>query len=339
MAEKLSQTEIDALFASVQAGESVEELKKGKKEKRDYEQYDFNRPEKFSLENLKSLETISTTFAKTVAQTMTAKLRTPIQVEFNSFDQVPFTTEYADVLNKDEYAFCVTDLGHVDLHEIVIELDLAFLVNIHKRWLGGEFPKDLNKRRPLTDIEQNTLAKFLKVCVYENLEDAFNTVAEINPTFMKYETDPQMLKIAPNNDMVALITMDVKCEDWSTTLKLCIPFFSIESVIDRLTSESIREFQSSKKKKGYQKEIEKGLQNVVESIHVGIGEVMMTLDELASLQQGDYLKLDKRLTETVKGYAAGVHKFDCYIGREGKQKAFMFKNFKDENGVKEKQGE
>lgn len=330
MSEKLTQSEIDALFASVQAGGNVEELKKEKKERIEYEQYDFNRPEKFSLENLKSIEAISTSFAKSATQTISAKLRTPIQVEFSSYDQVPFTTEYADVLNKDEFAFCVTDLGHPDMHEIVIELDLAFAINVHRRNFGGESLKDFNTRRPLTDFEQISLSKFLKTCIYDNLEDAFGSVAEINPSFVKYETDPQMLKVAPNNDMMALITLDLKSKDWSTTLKLCIPFFSIEGVIDRLTSESIREFKPTKKKKSYQKEIEKGLQNVVESVHVSVGEVMMTLDELADLQEGDFIRLDKRLEEPVKGYAAGVHKFDCFIGRDGNKKSFLFKQFKED---------
>lgn len=331
MSEKLSQPEIDALFASVEAGEDVEELKKKIEGRIDYEQYDFNRPEKFSLENLKSIEAISIAFAKKAAQSIRAKLRTPIEVEFNSYDQVPFTTEYADVLNKDEFAFCVTDLGHSDMHQIVIELDLAFVINIHKRYFGGEYTKDLTMRRPLTDFEQISLGRFLKSCVYENLEDAFSSVAEINPSLVKYETDPQMLKIAPNNDMIALITLDLKSSDWSTTLKLCIPFFSIEGVIDRLTSESIREFKSTKKKKSYQKEIEKGLQNVVESVHVSVGEVKMTLDELSDLQEGDFIRLDGKLDEPIKGYAAGVHKFDCFIGREGNKKAFLFKQFKDED--------
>lgn len=332
MSDKLSQSEIDALFGAYkEGGESVvDELKAASaKGKVEYRQYDFDRPEKFSIDNLRSLEILSQTFAKQLGMIMTSRLRSQVRVEFKEIEQIPFTSEYADKMIKDYYAFCVTDLGHPDVSEIVVELDLAFVVGVHKKNLGGSLPKELTKRRPLSDFEQVSLTKILKTMIYEVLEISFANVVPLYPKFIAYETDSQLLKITSNNDMVALITFNVSNGDWETTVRLVIPFNSIEGIVDKLTAEHILEVSPNKKKKVFRKDIEKGLENVEEDVHVSIGNIEMTLDELSALSVGDVIKLNRKLNEPSKGYAAGIHKFDCIIGKDNSKKAFKFVKFLD----------
>lgn len=326
--DKLSQDEIDVLISSFQTGgEEAIEMDNSKKE---YREYDFNRPEKFSIDNLQSIERIANTFSKNVSQTLTARLRSPISIEFAGVEQVAFVTDYADTMTKDYYGFFVTDLGHPDLHEIVVEIDLALIMAIHKRWLGNELPKALGERKPLTDIELLTARKLVENVVYENLEIAFNSVAQINPSFVLFQTDSTLLKITSGTDMVALVNLNVNYEHWQTTIRLVIPYESVEPVIDKLTVENIMEFSHNRKKNNYREEIEKGLENVEEEIHVAVGETMMTLSELAEIEIGDFLKFDTKVTDSVKGYAAGVHKFNCLIGRDRNKKAFRFLSYNEE---------
>ncbi|MFP3725762.1 flagellar motor switch protein FliM [Priestia filamentosa] len=326
--EKLSQDEIDVLISSFQAG--GEEAVEQDSLKKEYREYDFNRPEKFSIDNLQSIERIANTFSKNVSQTLTGRLRAPISVEFASVEQVAFVTDYADTMTKDYYGFFVTNLGHPDLHEIVVEIDLAFIRAIHKRWLGNEFPKTLGDRAPLTDIDLLTAKKLVENIVYENLELAFNSVAPISPSFVLYQTDSTLLKITSGTDMVALVTMNVVYEHWQTTIRLVIPYESVEAVIDKLTVENIMEFSNKKKKKSYREDIEKGLENVEEEVHVTVGETTLTLNELVEIEVGDFLRFDNKVTNSVKGYAAGAYKFDCLIGKDRNRKAFRFLKYKED---------
>jgi flagellar motor switch protein FliM len=334
MADKLSQEEIDALINSFQTGgeELVESLTAKDASEKDYRLYDFNRPEKFSIENLKSIERIAITFSKNLSQTLTTRMRTPFNVEFSSIEQIPFVTDYADIMTKDYYAFCVTDLGNPELHEIVVELDLAFIMAVHRRLLGNEIPKELGERKVLTTIEQLTALKILDNIIYENLETAFDSVASVNPSFVTLQTDSQLLKITSATDMIALVTLTLSCEYWNTTIRLVIPFESVEEVIDKFTVENIMEFSPNKKNKSYKKEIEKGLENVLQEVYISVGESQITIKELSELQEGDFLKFNNKVIEPVKGYASGVHKFNCLIGKEGNKKAIRFLNFTDNAG-------
>lgn len=324
--ETLSQAEIDALISSIHEGgeEAIEEIEKKDREQKDYKVYDFNSPEKFSRENLRSLETIARTYAKTVSQTLSARLRSAIQVEFLNAEQIPFTSEYADKMNKDYFAFCVVDLGHPEMHEIVMEVDLAFILAVHRRWLGGEMPMHLRERRQVSDIEQITLGKMLKSIFFPDLEDVFGGIGEINPKYVKYEADPALLRITSANDMAALVLFEVSGNKWKTTMKLVIPFQNIEGVVHRLTTEKVRELKTHKKNKNYRQEIAKGLGKVVEDVHVCIGDTTMSLDELSEIKVGDFIKLDNRVVDPSKIFAAGVHKFNGFIGKSKKNKAFRF---------------
>lgn len=330
--EKLSQSEINALFQAVDEGQDVEELQAAD-DKYSYKTYDFDRPEKFSVENLSSIRSIAQAFGKSFSQSLTAKLRTPTTVEFSTIEQMPFTVEYADKMVKDYYAFAVVDMGHQELGEIVVELDLSFLLNVHRRWLGGILPEELPERRPPTDIEVITLRKLLKNSLLKDLKEAFSAIEVIEPKFVKYETDPQSLRITSTTDMISLVTLNIATKNWKTTMRLVIPFLNIEYIIDKLTAENVREFQPKTKKKKFRKEIEKGLENVEKEVYISIGSTKLSLSELCEFEVGDILRLDNKISEPVKGYAGGLHKFDAHIGRMRNNKAFRFVDFVDGKGA------
>ncbi|MCI4060341.1 flagellar motor switch protein FliM, partial [Bacillus cereus] len=80
------------------------------------------------------------------------------------------------------------------LGEIVIEIDLAFVIDIHECWLGGDSKRNCTMRRPLTAFEFLTLDNiFLLLC--KILEQSFESVVAIEPKFVTTETDPNALKI------------------------------------------------------------------------------------------------------------------------------------------------
>ena len=150
--DKLSQEQIDALLKAVNEGEEMPAFAQaGKQDK--FQEYDFNRPEKFGVEHLRSLQAIASTFGKQTSQTLSARMRIPIDLEPSTVEQVPFTSEYVEKMPKDYYLYCVIDLGLPELGEIVIEIDLAFVIYIHECWLGGDSKRNFTMRRPLTAFE------------------------------------------------------------------------------------------------------------------------------------------------------------------------------------------
>ncbi|MGG2092753.1 flagellar motor switch protein FliM [Bacillus sp. S13(2024)] len=323
--DKLSQEQIDALLKAMNDGEEMPDFAQEAEKQEKFQEYDFNRPEKFGVEHLRSLQTIATNFGKQTSQSLAARMRIPIELEPSPVEQVPFTSEYVEKMPKDYYLYSVIDLGLPNLGEIVIEMDLAFIIYIHECWLGGDAKRDFTLRRPLTSFEFLTLDNLFSV-ICDNLKRAFESVIEIQPQLVATETDPNALKITTASDIISLLNVNLKTEYWNTTIRLGIPFLSVEEIMDKLTSENIVE-HSSDKRKTYFAEVEAEVQKVRKSIHVAIGEQKMTIGSLKQFEEGDIIPLQTKVTDQLRGYVDGKHKFNCFVGKDGTRKAFLFKSF------------
>lgn len=323
--DKLSQAQIDALLQAVSSGKAVEELETEEIVAADdkFNEYDFHKPEKFGHEHLQSIRSITTNFIKQAMQIVSSRIRLPLYIEQAVVQQVSFGSEYSNVTPKDYYLICVVDLGLPDLGEIIIELDLAFAIYIHECLSGGLTKRNFKTRRPLSQFETLTLeslfAKF-----GESLTESFTSVAPIQPKLMDIETDPNLLKVTTANDMMALANIDVKSDYWVTTIRIGVPFFSVESIMNKL--ENVVE-NAVDKKKLFDGEIEREIKKVNKAIEVSLGEVQATLDEVQSIEVGDVIPLPTKTTSTLKGFVGGKYKFDCYIGKVGDRKAAVFKQF------------
>ena len=88
--EVLSQSEIDALLSALSTGEvSADEIKKEEEEKK-IKTYDFKRALRFSKEQIRSLTRIHDNFARLLTTYFSAKLRTYVQVNVATADQIPY---------------------------------------------------------------------------------------------------------------------------------------------------------------------------------------------------------------------------------------------------------
>lgn len=323
--DKLSQEQIDALLKAMQEGEELPNFEEELEEQGKFQEYDFNRPEKFGIEHLRSLQTIATNFGKQVTQSLSGRLRLPIELEPSTIEQVPFMSEYVEKMPKDYYLYCVLELGDPSLGQIVVDVDLAFIIYLHECWLGGDSKRDFRLRRPLTNFEFITLDNFFSTLT-ENLKQAFEGVAHIEPKLVMTETAPTSLKVTTASDIISLMNVNFKTDYWNTTIRISIPFLSVEPIMDKLTSENIVE-HSSRNRKHYVEEVEHELKKVKQSVRIVIGERKVTLDELMQVEEGDIIPLNVKVTHQLKGYVGGKYKFNCFIGREGNRKAFLFKGF------------
>ena len=88
--EVLSQNEIDSLLSALSTGEmNAEELKNEEKEKK-VRVYDFKRALRFSKDQVRSLSRIHENFSRLLTTYFSAQLRTYVDIEVASVDQLPY---------------------------------------------------------------------------------------------------------------------------------------------------------------------------------------------------------------------------------------------------------
>ncbi len=230
MGEVLSQSEIDNLLAALSTGElDVDQMQEtGDKQVKDY---DFKRPAKFSKEHLRTLEIIYEHYGRLLSTNLPVYLRKNIQVSVSSSETVTFS-EFTNSLSNPVI------LGIVDFQplngDIIIELASNLGFAMIDRMLGGQ-GQPLDKARDFSEIEMIILEKLMVVCM-QLMREPWKNVIDINPVMERIETNAQFAQVIAPSDMIAIVTMNVKIGDVEGHMNVCLPFFTLEDVMDKLNT-------------------------------------------------------------------------------------------------------
>ena len=250
--------------------------------------YDFKRPDKFSKDQLRAIQMIHEAFARQVTTVMSTLIRSMVTSEVASVDQLAYE-EFVNSLVQP------TVIGTVEMHpfdgNILVELNPNLVFAIIDRMLGGkgEFS---GKVRELTDIEKTVTERVL-MRMLELLEDSWSTVVDVRFRFESMESNPFFVQICPPRDMVLLVIMKLKVGDVEGMLSLCFPYFLMEPIVDKLSSQQWFASTSRKRDEDERERIVASLRNVRVPLSLELGHTVLSLADVYALQPGDVIKLDE----------------------------------------------
>ena len=230
MGEVLSQSEIDNLLAALSTGElDVDDMQENNDKQ--VKNYDFKRPVKFSKEHLRTLEIIHEHYGRLVSTNLPVYLRKNIQVSVASSETVTFE-EFSNALSNPVI------LGIINFSplpgNIIIDLSPNLGFAMIDRMLGGQ-GTPLEKNRDFSEIEMTILEKIIIVCM-QLMREPWKNVVDISPMLERIETNPQFAQVIAPSDMVAIVTMNIKIGDVEGFMNICLPFFTLENVMDNLNT-------------------------------------------------------------------------------------------------------
>ncbi len=319
MTEILSQDEIDALLTAISTGEVDTTDYTAAKEQRKVKIYDFRRPDKFSKDQIRTLQMMHETFARLTTTALSAQLRALVSVHVASVDQLTYEVFIRSIPNP-------TTLAVINMDPLkgsaVLEIDPSVTFTIIDKLFGG-MGESTKISRELTDIEQSVMEGII-VRILGNLREAWSNVIDLRPRLGNIETNPQFAQIVPPNDMVVLITLETKIGEVEGMTNLCIPYITIEPVISKLSAQ----YWYSSIRKGATDEnmniIQGRLETVELPIVAEIGEVEITMQEVMNLVVGDVIKLpNTKLSSDMVLKIGGRKKFKCRPGVVGSRLAIQ----------------
>ncbi len=317
MTEILSQDEIDALLTAISTGEVDTTDYSAAKEQRKVKIYDFRRPDKFSKDQIRTLQMMHETFARLTTTALSAQLRALVSVHVASVDQLTYEEFIRSIPNP-------TTLAVVNMDPLkgsaVLEIDPSITFTIIDKLFGGT-GESTKISRELTDIELSVMEGII-VRILGNLREAWSNVIDLRPRLGNIETNPQFAQIVPPNDMVVLITLETKVGEVEGMTNLCIPYITIEPVISKLSAQ----YWYSSIRKGATDEnmtiIQSRLETVNLPIIAEIGEVEVTMNEIMNLQAGDVVKLpNTKVNSEMVIRIGGRKKYKCRPGLIGSRLA------------------
>ena len=310
MSDILSQSEIDNLLKQLSDGDLDVDQIQGEDEKQ-VKNYDFARPSKFSKEHLRTLEIIFEHYSRLISTNLPVYLRKNVQVSVASSETVTFS-EFSNALSNPSV------LGIVNFAplngNIIIEISTNICYAMLDRMLGGS-GQPLEKSRDFSDIELTILQKVL-VMFTQQLREPWKNVVEISPVLSRLETNPQFAQVIAPSDMIAIVTLNMKIGDVEGMINVCLPFFTLEDVMDKLNTKYWFSTMQENHDEHYEEYIESMIRRVDIPIKAVLGKSTISVNDFLNLQVGDCIRLDSRVDTDMNVYVGNIKKFTALPGTD-----------------------
>ena len=219
MSRVLTQEEIDALLASTPADV-------GSRGDRSAPviNYNFRHPDRVSKDQIRALHFLHDRFARNATASLSAFLRTTTELSIVSVEQFAYS-EFLLALPDPTAFYAMSVLPFDTLSALELNPGVAFAMI--DRILGGSGESGA-PQRALTEIEQNVVDAVVRLLL-EHLTETWKTVTDIRFQIHARETRPQMLPVASWNEVVIVVTFDLKVGEARGLLNICMPASIIEA--------------------------------------------------------------------------------------------------------------
>ena len=285
----------------------VDEMKNT--DERQVKDYDFARPAKFSKEHLRTLEIIFEHFGRLLATNLPAYLRKSVSVDVVNSEVVIYS-EFSNALSNPVL------LGVVGMDplmgNVIMEMASNLGFAIVDRLLGG-VGNSLEKERDFSEIELSILERVFTICV-NLLHEPWENVVEITPRLNRIETNSQFAQIISPSETIAIVTINLKIGDVEGLMNICLPYTTLEPVMDKLNTKYWFSTMKEKDSNSYEAAIENIIDNALIPMKAVLGTSKINVQDFVNLQLGDIIRLDRKVDDELEVYVGNIKKFKALPG-------------------------
>lgn len=287
MADILTQSEIDSLISTlVDSKETAKPVPREERQK-PTRAYDFRRPDKFSKEQLRSLQVIHENMVRGLSTYFSATFRTVVQMVVGSVDQ----SSFSDFLHTlpDTTVLCPFGLKPLQ-GTCLLDINPGLAFPMLDRLLGGP-GTTLEEARSLTDIEKGVMRRVVSG-ILNALRDAWSNILKVEPEVADIETNPLYVQVAAPNDVVVTVSIDVRIGEHVGVITLCLPYLTLEPILAKLSAKNW--FAGGVQKEADVDALQQRLATTTVPIVIELGRTYLSVREILELMAGDILVLDRR---------------------------------------------
>jgi flagellar motor switch protein FliM len=230
MEKTLKQDEIDALFQAARSSSSAAGGEVASEVRMRVTPYNFSSAGQISNEQLRAISMLNDLFARNLTHNLSAWLRTRLQVNLVSAEQIAFN-EFLLRIPEICYVASVRlePLGALS----VLQLDLGIAPSMIDLLLGGEGqPGTLHE---LTDIEESIVGSVVEI-VCRELTMAWQPVG-LSFNFERRQMQTQIARTMPVTEKTLCLSFEVRMAETSGLLNLAFPAVVANTILRRLTGE------------------------------------------------------------------------------------------------------
>ena len=121
--------------------------------------------------------------------------------------------------------------------------------------------------------------------------------------------------------MIAIITINVKIGDVEGLMNVCLPYITVEDVIDKLNTKYWYANMQQYDETDYADAIEVLIRKAQIPIKAVLGTSTISVSDFSMLQVGDIIRLDRKAEEELDVYVGNIKKFTALPGASGEKYA------------------
>jgi flagellar motor switch protein FliM len=295
----LSQSEIDALLGAVGdepavPGTTAQPPIVGKT--RSIKTYDFRRPDKFSKDQLRTLQAIHENVARIYAARLSARLRTPVTMTLADTAQMVFDEYVTGLTLPTQLVVLAADtLGG----PFILDFDLGLAYACIDRLLGGAGKIPADRREP-TSIEGELIGRLVAE-VIPAITEGWGHLQPVEARVTETALRPALLRVAAPSHVVAVLTYEVRLAGQTAPLTLCYPHAALEPFLSRLSSSAwYSQPEHGADQAAGQASLAAVLQGVEIPVSARLGGAELSIDDLIGLQPGDVIRFDDRVDQPIR---------------------------------------
>jgi len=324
----LSDGELDALLSDMKTGpsKSVESddeddsaeagPKSPVKKKGKIKVYDFRRPDKFSKDQVRTIEMMHEGFARHFGADLSGYIRAIAEVTVTSVKQMTYSEYIERISNPTSIAvFAMEPLKGAAIYEI----NPSIIFPIIDRVLGGA-GEAMSKPRELTDLEQAIVSKLIEKA-FLNLKDSWHRIVDFDPEIKARETNPQFVQIVAPNEMCLNLNFEIKIKEHVGSMSICIPYLVIEPVLYKLSAKQWFTLTKEELSEETKDILDNRVKNTWVPLSVNIGTATLAMKDIINLKKGDIVKLETNVNDDILVLVETKPMFYAKVGAKGKKKA------------------
>jgi len=306
MEKTLKQDEIDALFQAARTSTT----ETGPEVRARIVPYNFSSAGQISTEQLRAISMLNDLFARNLTHNLSAWLRTKLQVNLVSAEQITFN----------EFLLRIPEISYVSSVRLeplgalsVLQLDLGIAPSVIDLLLGGEGQPGV--LRELTDIEESIMASVVEI-VCRDLTTAWQPVG-LSFNFERRQMQTQTARIMPVSEKTLCLSFEVRMSDASGLLNLAFPAVVANTILRRLTGEWGGRRRHAAESRA---RIEHTARKLVFGTVLQLPSVRVEARELQDLAAGKLLRLNLAANTSAEFRAGGQLMFQAQPVRLGEHR-------------------
>jgi len=162
------------------------------------------------------------------------------------------------------------------------------------------------------------------------IDESWGEVFEAESQFISLETNPQFTQIIAPNEMVVLVTVEVKVGERMGMINLCLPYLVLEPVLEKLSTLFLFSTKAKLTSPEQVEVIRKKIEWAKVDMATLLGQTEILVRDLLDLAPGDVIPLTQNIKDPLPIYVGNFQKFRGIPGLHGEHLAIQLTEIVEE---------